>query len=374
MAKQVSKARRRYVETVRLTDGHSKGITCVEFNPDGTLLATGGLDGKVCLWDSETGKLQDTYTCDTSIGSLTWIPGTPPTLIVGNQNGNIVSLVFNKEDLLLKGFWAHKFPIEHLAFQDNLLASGAHSEVKVWKRNAENDYELGAVIQNPPTNSNNDDKEVIVTNLEWVPSGKHGTTLLVTYMYHGVQLLEKANWKRVRAFPFAKIAAASASQDGKHLAVSNLTKGFDVFSLESGESVRSFEHDALLGGSTVGKVGIWDLVKGKLSSPTIPNRAKVLAIAAHCEVRPKPAPFRFRIATATFSRQHPSICIIWEAREETASSSWKLPVRAYLDMLHSVLMMLQFAIIASTGLLIALLYAKPELLEQILEFAMKELK
>nr|VWO96513.1 Guanine nucleotide-binding protein subunit beta-like protein (Cytoplasmic antigenic protein 1) [Ganoderma boninense] len=371
MAKLVPTARRRYVETVRLTNGHSKGITCVKFNPDGTLLATGGLDGRVCLWDSETGKLQDIYTCDTAIGSLTWIPATPPTLIIGNQNGNIVSLVLNEEDLLLKGFWAHKFPIEHLAFQDNLLASGAHSEVKVWKRNAvmalENEYELGAVIQNPPTNSSNEDKEVIVTSLHWVPSEKHGTTLLVTYMYHGVQLLEKTKWKRVRAFPFAKIAAASASQDGKHLAVSNLNKGFDVFSLESGES-------ALLGGSTVGKLGIWDLVKGKLSSPTIPNRAKVLAIAAHCEVRPKPAPFRFRIATATFSRQHPSICIIWEAREEKQPGQSQVNASLDSHTTTSFSLKLPFAIIASMGLLIALLCARPELLGQIANFATRELR
>lgn len=34
------------------------------------------------------------------------------------------------------GFWAHRFPIEHLAIQDDFMATGACSELKVWNRNA----------------------------------------------------------------------------------------------------------------------------------------------------------------------------------------------------------------------------------------------
>lgn len=35
--------------------GHSNNMTCVSYSPDGQLLATGGEDGKVKLWNVQSG-------------------------------------------------------------------------------------------------------------------------------------------------------------------------------------------------------------------------------------------------------------------------------------------------------------------------------
>ncbi|KAI1782402.1 hypothetical protein LXA43DRAFT_847067, partial [Ganoderma leucocontextum] len=127
-----------------------------------------------------------------------------------------------------------------------------------------------------PVSSYNDGKEVLVTSLHWMASEQHGPLLMVTYMHHSVHLIETKRWTRVRTIPLpGKIASASLSNNGTFIAVSNLTKGFDVFRMETEEPVASFEHDigepmptpvlfthegrAIIGGTTVGKVNVWDI-------------------------------------------------------------------------------------------------------------------
>ena len=39
-------------------DGHTRGVVAVAFSPDGTRLATGGLDETIRLWDVKNGKQQ----------------------------------------------------------------------------------------------------------------------------------------------------------------------------------------------------------------------------------------------------------------------------------------------------------------------------
>ena len=86
---------RRYTETVFLNNGHTQGITCVEFSSDGTLIATGGLDGNLCVWATDNGKLLHTYACSSAITSIAWIAGERPTIVAGSKTGNIAILVVN---------------------------------------------------------------------------------------------------------------------------------------------------------------------------------------------------------------------------------------------------------------------------------------
>jgi WD40 repeat protein len=41
--------------------GHVEGVTCIDFSPDGKLLATGSQDKNVKVWDAATGKELGTY-------------------------------------------------------------------------------------------------------------------------------------------------------------------------------------------------------------------------------------------------------------------------------------------------------------------------
>ncbi|PIL28478.1 hypothetical protein GSI_08516 [Ganoderma sinense ZZ0214-1] len=284
---------RRYTETARLSGGHdAEGITCVGFSTDGTLLGTGGMDGSLCIWNAENGKLLHKYVTISAIPitSLGWIKTDRLSVMIGNKDGNLIVVVINKIPTAL-----------------------------ITSRGPDNTYELVALIEQPALESS-EGKEVLVTGVQWIPSDKYGQLLLAAYMFHGVQLVETTTWTRAGAVPIeGKIASASVSEDGTCVAVSNLTTGFDIYLLDSGKLLHTFEHDvgerlptpvlfihngqAVVGGSTVGRVNMWDLDRGKMPTLSIPNRGRVLAIAAHDtgEV----GGYHLRLATATFPRQVP---------------------------------------------------------------------
>ena len=74
-------------------------------------------------------------------------------------------------------------------------------------------------------------------------------------------------------------AAASLSTDGKFFTVSNLLTGFDIYAMDSEHPLRSLIHQmgeqyptpvifihgghAVVGGSTVGEVDLWDFDSGR---------------------------------------------------------------------------------------------------------------
>ncbi|KAI1788020.1 WD40-repeat-containing domain protein [Ganoderma leucocontextum] len=275
---------RRYKESVRLVNGHTDGITTASFSPKGNLLATGGMDGRVCFWRVQDGELLYSHEGDCPVLSMVWLPMAEYALMCGTKHGNIITVTITHalDDFALNGFWAHNYPIECLASSADRVASGAHGELKVWK------WSAAAELPEPPTTLYNDHHEVLVTSLHWTPSDSHASLLMVTYMFHGVYLFETTRWNRVRSIPLpGKIASASLSEDGKYIAISNVDRGFDVFVMASEEPLRSFEHEvgepravpvlfihggqAIVGGSVVGKVDVWDIFLGKMPPLPIPG-------------------------------------------------------------------------------------------------------
>ena len=77
---------------------------------------------------------------------------------------------------------------------------------------------------------------------------------------------------------FLSSAHASITEDGEKLAVSNMVSGFDVYATATGMSLATLTHavgslyavpvlfahggNAIIGGSTVGKVHLWDVHTG----------------------------------------------------------------------------------------------------------------
>lgn len=86
------KMRLRYQEYSRCRGSHDGGITSAAFSADGTYLATGGMDGKVCLWDPESGKLLHHYKTDTPVLSLAWTDISKVALVCGLYNGSLALL------------------------------------------------------------------------------------------------------------------------------------------------------------------------------------------------------------------------------------------------------------------------------------------
>ncbi|RPD67767.1 WD40 repeat-like protein [Lentinus tigrinus ALCF2SS1-7] len=290
-----------------MSNGHTKGITNVVFSPSGTYLATGGLDGRICIWDVDSGRLCYVYTGPSEVLELVW-PSSDPGLMCGLGDGHIAWMSFGGDTIEISGFFAQRYPVECLAPNATLLASGAGPELSIWQwqRDGVPNYVHKKTLDGPPKNSHNEAKEILVTSIRWIPSQQR---LAATYLYHGIVLYDISTWMRVRTFPLSGLVAfASISHDGSLIAVSNVDRGFDVYSLASGDPVCTVDHKvlrkvptpaiwihggfALLGGTTAGQLTVWDITDflGReegagpaevrvLYQLSIPKQAECLAIA-----------------------------------------------------------------------------------------------
>ncbi|KAI0363917.1 WD40 repeat-like protein [Pilatotrama ljubarskyi] len=273
-------------------EAHCDAVTAVAFSPHGQLLATGGLDGRVCLWDVVSSKLLYVFSGTSPVLSLQWLH-SDENLVCGMEDGTVASLGISMKSIHLEGFLAHRYPVERLAFHGTYLASGAHREVKVWTRMPSafppGSWNLTADLRPPRRSSYTTACDIIVSSLHWTASASYPLVLLVTYLSHGITAFDGHTWARIGSTPLpGHIADASLTRDGRILAVSNMLTGFELFALKGFielEPLLSFQQDvgrgppipvrflhgdhALIGGTLNGKVNIWDVHSRKKQSLTL---------------------------------------------------------------------------------------------------------
>ncbi|KAI0740502.1 WD40-repeat-containing domain protein [Earliella scabrosa] len=347
----------RYTQTAHLMDGHSSGITAVVFNPDGSLLATAGLDGTVCVWDTKTWSLSDVYNSKTKVTLLAWFNNE--ALVCGLADGIISSMIKGEEFTHVRGLWGHLYPVEHLAVSGELVASGAQQELSIWYWNI--DPSMSCLFRSLPgpgtpkrqnklrkrhegktrggerTDGRKDTEdstqpgpetghegkgtsEVLITGIYWTPA-----CLVVAYLNHGI----KDSWQSIRSIDSnAPIITSSLSPNGGLLAAYNLGVGFQIYDLNAGEIIRTFkqkddgEHTravqvsfihggtAIVGGSTNGRLMLWFVEsERKLPSLAIPNDETVLALSGHYDGEND----TFIIAAGIMNEDGPCPIIVWTA-------------------------------------------------------------
>ena len=76
------------VQSVHELKGHSDTVSCVGFSSDGTLLATGGFDGKVLVWRADTGEKVTTLEGPEDVEWLTW-HSKGNSLLAGSGDGTV---------------------------------------------------------------------------------------------------------------------------------------------------------------------------------------------------------------------------------------------------------------------------------------------
>ncbi|KAI6096383.1 WD40-repeat-containing domain protein [Pisolithus sp. B1] len=292
---------------------HQGTITSLAFSSHSTFLAIGSLDGKLSLWSTLSGqKLHVVVTGSNAVLSIIWMTPSKNHLLCGLANGMVISIHID-DCVTVMGFTAHSSsPVEYLAVMDCIVVTGARSEVFLWNHEGTAKWTQLAQILPPPSISVNHESEVIITSLAWVRTKYSERTLLVAYLHHGILLWDVIKVKMAH-FVYVKtlVGSMSMSHDRNVLVVSNVTSGFDIYHLNDSSLDGSmlqlsngmlvpvaFIHggQAILGGSTCGKVQIWDSTDRSLLG-TLMHDTKdiVLSIAAHVESRED----RFLIATGT---------------------------------------------------------------------------
>ena len=115
--------------------GHTELITCLVINLD-NLLATGGDDKVIKLWDLREGQL--TCTLESHTGGVKCLCFAPDNLLASGSEDRTVRLWDIKKHCLIGVLRGHTNTVEHLIFcSNNLLASGSwDNTIRLW--NVEN--------------------------------------------------------------------------------------------------------------------------------------------------------------------------------------------------------------------------------------------
>lgn len=133
-----------------LLRGHLRGVSTVQFSPDSSMIASGGADGAVKVWDTLTGRLVHTFEGHLAgISTLSWSPDGA-TIASGSDDKTIRlwNVLTGKAHPI--PFVGHHNYVYQIAFspKGNMLVSGSYDEaVFLW------DVRSATVMRSLPAHS-----------------------------------------------------------------------------------------------------------------------------------------------------------------------------------------------------------------------------
>jgi len=117
---------------LRLNEVHGLGATRVEFNDDGSKMATGGHLGEIYIWTVPEGKkLQTLKQHDKRVKGLIWVGDT--ALVSGSEDGQITVWDVANQKLLKTVSRAPVATLQYLPQQKHILSGHQDGNIHVWR-------------------------------------------------------------------------------------------------------------------------------------------------------------------------------------------------------------------------------------------------
>jgi WD40 repeat protein len=246
--------------------GHGNCVSAVSFSPDGKLLASGGADNTVRLWDVETGKEIKTLSGHTNkVWGVSFSPDGK--LLATGSDDKTVRLWDVATGQQINTLIGHINELTTVSFSPDgkLLASGSRDKtVKLW------DVATGQQINTLIGHTN------ILTTVSFSPDGK----LLASGSYDStVKLWDVPTGKQTNTLTghTNNIVSVSFSPDGKLLASGSADRTVKLWDVATGKEIKTlpghtswvrsvnFSPDGklLVSGSADSTVKLWDVATGK---------------------------------------------------------------------------------------------------------------
>ncbi|EAW06538.1 WD40 repeat domain-containing protein [Aspergillus clavatus NRRL 1] len=240
-----------------LLRGHLRGVSAVRFSPDATMIASGGADGAVKVWDSRSGKLIHTFEGHLAgISTISW--GPDGTTIASGSDDKTIRL-WN----VLTGkahpipFVGHHNYVYQIAFspKGNILVSGSYDEaVFLW------DVRTASVMRSLPAHSDP------VGGIDVVWDG----TLIASCATDGlIRIWDTATGQCLRTLVHEDnppVTAVKFSPNGKFVLAWSLDDCVRLWNYVEGRCIKTYQGHANRKYSLLGGFGVYGLPEAPLEA------------------------------------------------------------------------------------------------------------
>ena len=242
-----------------IPSGHRYDIGCITFSPDGKILASGGWDHTIVLWDAITGQ-QKTVLKDNNFnamgGDVRCLSFSSDGKILASGHGDgkirLWDVRKKKQKKLLTGHSSHVYCMSFSPTDKKMLVSGSRDELWLWN----------------------------------VATGKHQSIFIDRVIYN-----VETDGSKIYEWP--AIFALSFSSDGKTLATGHRDSTVRLWDIETKtaktifkghtdfvESVRfSPDGKTLISGSSDKTVRLWDVTTGEHQATLTGHADRVVSVA-----------------------------------------------------------------------------------------------
>ena len=117
--------------TVRIEEAHLRGATRVEFNADGSRIATGGNDGDIRVWTVPDGtRLRSMHGHEGKVRGLIWMDDQ--TLVSGAEDGRLLVWDLKSEATTQSAIASPITAVVRIPNQDRILTGHKDGRVQLW--------------------------------------------------------------------------------------------------------------------------------------------------------------------------------------------------------------------------------------------------